>query len=285
MICTRLAGGLGNQLFQFAAALALRGSQGSKVYLGTQGLSRYKVKRAFDMACLVELPSWCLTDAQPPAWAGIVNTLMAARVGRLLPYGGVSDRNFRQVLATTGKRGHNSTLWLDGYFQQGWEWPAFEATLAAIISMLRTDLPALAPPATDCVIHVRGADFLASAVHRVVDANYYIRAVEALQARSPGVKTAWVITDDHDHAAPMLAQLSRAHPAIEFEFSPRNPSSWMQDFMLMRQARSRIIGNSTFSWWAAALDPGHAVTVTPSQWMSGVPRDLFLPWEIPLPVA
>ena len=285
MIFTRLAGGLGNQLFQFAAALALSGTQNNAVYLGTQSLSRYKMKRAFDMARLVELPVWCLTDAQATNLSVLADTLMALRIGRLLPNAGVSDRNFGKVLAAKGMSSHARALWLDGYFQQGWDWSAFEAPLAAIASMLRDDLPIPSPIAADCVMHVRGGDFLASAVHRVVDASYYIRAVEALHTGSPGIKTVLLITDDREHAGVVLEQLTAVYPKIQFEFSPDAHSDWLQDFMLLRHARSRIIGNSTFSWWAAALDPGRAWTVTPCQWISGVQRDLFLPWEMALPVS
>jgi len=282
MIFTRLAGGLGNQLFQFAATLALRGAQRNAVYLGTHSLSRYTVKRAFDMARLVELPAWCLTDVQRTTDTAFACRLMALRIGRLLPYAGVSDRNFSKVLAAGGHSGYARPLWLDGYFQQGWDWHTFEAPMAQIASMLRADLPPPPPMAADCMIHVRGGDFLASPLLRVVDARYYIRAIEVLHEGAPGIKTACVITDDREHASAILEQLAAVYPTIQFEFAPGNHSDWLQDFMLLRHARSRIIGNSTFSWWAAALDPSRAVTVTPSQWSNGVRRDLFLPWEISL---
>ncbi len=289
MIFTRLAGGLGNQLFQFAAALALRGSQSNAVYLGAQSLNRYKVKRGFDMASLVELPAWCLTDGQRTTHSALADRLMAMRIGRLFPYFGVGDRNFSKVLTAGGRCGYVRSLWLDGYFQQGWDWRAFEGSLAAIASMLRADLAFPPPISADCMIHVRGGDFLASPLFRVVDAHYYIRAFEMLYRGSLGIKTACVITDDREYASSILENLAAVYPTIQFELAPGHHSGWLQDFMLLRHARSRIIGNSTFSWWAAALDPGRAVTVTPACWTNGVRRDLFLPWELslslePLPI-
>ncbi|MEI7967424.1 MAG: alpha-1,2-fucosyltransferase [Betaproteobacteria bacterium] len=284
-IFARLAGGLGNQLFQFAAAIALRGDQSDAVYLGTASLNRYRVKRAFDMARLLELPSWCVTDERLQPYTAIATRLMAIRIGRLLPFGGISDRNFQKALAARKRNGGSRTLWLDGYFQQGWDWPTFRTPLELISSMQRRDLPVPAPLAADCVIHMRGADFLASAVHCVVDANYYIRAMDTARTRLPEIKTARVVTDDRDYAAAMLSRISAAHPAIHFEFSSDKHTTWLQDFMLMRQARSRIVGNSTFSWWAAALDSNRALTVSPTHWTRGVPRDLFLPWEVSLPVG
>lgn len=282
MIFTRFAGGLGNQLFQFAAALALRGTQGNSLYLGTESLNHYKVKRTFDLARLVSLPVWCLSDGQSRLYSAMANHLMTLRVGRVLPYFGVNDRNFKRVLAVRGLIGQPKTIWLDGYFQYGWEWRFFQSSLATIKSMLRIDLPTPNSNAPDCVIHVRGSDFLGSELHRVVDGAYYVRAFEVLQGYLPQVNTASVITDDQAYAVAIINKLSKAYPAIQFNLTSLYNADWLYDFMLLRNARSRIIGNSSFSWWAAALDPDQAITVTPSRWLKGVSRDLFLPWEIPL---
>ncbi len=284
MICIRLAGGLGNQLFQFAAAIALRGTLDSNLYLGTQSLGRYKVKRGFDLERIVDFPAWCLTNVHPPTYARIADCLMAVRIGRFLPFIGVNDRNFGQMLNTGAQSSYVQLLWLDGYFQQGWIWPFFETSLAKINAMLCDDFNSPVENGFDCLIHIRGSDFLANTVHSVADISYYMRAINALQANSRKIKSVLVITDDRNYAEKILEHLTAAYPSIQFEFSSDSHPDWLQDFMRLRSAKSRIIGNSSFSWWAAALDSNRAITVTPSQWMVGVPRDLFLPWEISLSV-
>jgi hypothetical protein len=107
-----------------------------------------------------------------------------------------------------------------------------------------------------------------------------MQAFEVLQSHSARINTAWVITDERAYAVSILKKLSKVYPEIQFDLAPTQNSDWLQDFVLLRHARSRIIGNSSFSWWAAALDPARAITVTPSSWINGVPRDLFLPWEM-----
>ena len=47
MIQTRLAGGLGNQLFQFAASIAISKIYNSEIFLYTEGLKKYAVHRDF----------------------------------------------------------------------------------------------------------------------------------------------------------------------------------------------------------------------------------------------
>lgn len=284
MIFTRLAGGLGNQLFQLAAALALRKQCGGQVFLGTDSLMRYKVARSFDLVRLLQLPSGCLVQPDAPSWAGAAERLMALRLGRLLPWAGVNDRNFARTLARTMARRSARTLWLDGYFQQDWGWPEFAEVHAELMRMQRTDLPAPPRPMPDCTIHVRGGDFLGSDVHRVVDAAYYGRALTLLLNQRPATRSVWIVTDDKAHAAGVRSALAAAHPGLDIAWAPEGPGGWLHDFVLLRGSATRILGNSTFSWWAAALDEQRGLTLAPTQWLRGVPRSLYLPWETAVPV-
>ena len=284
MIFTRLAGGLGNQLFQLAAALALRESCGGRVFLGTDSLRRYKVARSFDLARLLQLPSCCLVQPNAPSWAAAAERMMALRLGRLLPAAGVNDRNFAHTLARAKASRGARTLWLDGYFQQGWGWPEFVEVHAALLPLQRAGLPAPPLHMPDCTIHVRGGDFLGSDVHRVVDAAYYSRALGQLLDQRPATRSVWIVTDDKAHATAVRSALTTTHPALDISWAPDGPGGWLHDFALLRGATTRILGNSTFSWWAAALDSERGLTLTPTEWMRGVPRSLYLPWEITVQV-
>jgi hypothetical protein len=82
----------------------------------------------------------------------------------------------------------------------------------------------------------------------------------------------------------VLDALARAHPDVDLAFGTHATGGWLGDFALLRRAPARILGNSTFSWWAAALDGHHSLTLSPNQWTRGVPRRLFLPWEAVVPV-
>jgi hypothetical protein len=284
MIFTRLAGGLGNQLFQLSASLALQESCGGKVFLGTESLRRYKVARDFDLARLLKLPDFCLAEPNAPGWAGAAERLMALRLGRLLPTVGVNDRNFALTLARTSAARTARNLWLDGYFQQGWAWPEFAPVLASMVAMQRDDMPAPPWPMPDCTVHVRGGDFLASEVHHVVDPAFYCRAMGMLLHEHPNTGTVWIVTDDKSHASAVRSALSAAYAQLDVAWAPEGPGGWMHDFALLREASTRILGNSTFSWWAAALDRRQGRTFTPSQWARGVPRSLYLRWEMAVPV-
>ena len=288
MIYTRLAGGLGNQLFQFAASLALRGESGAEVLLCTDGLRRYNVKRNFDLLRILHLPDGCHTDASEPVLNMLEASLLRLRIGRLLPKYGVNDRNFKRQLTCQTSGEARQPLWLDGYFQHGWLPPSFENVHEEMRSLLREDLPISRAWDAECVIHIRGGDFLTSEEHRVTSVDYYLLALAKLRASMPSLQLITVVTDDAVYAEIIVDCLRRAQHDLKFTLAPAPDSAagaeWLQDFVLLRDARTRIIGNSSFAWWAAALDLRRATTVSPSRWTKGVIRDLFLPWEIDIPI-
>ena len=283
MIYTRLAGGLGNQLFQYAATLALRGESKGSVLLSTDGLRRYQVKRNFDLMQLLHLPDGFHTDMPGDIPGQLASALLRWRIGRLLPNHGVNDRNFAEHLALLRSGMVRQPLWLDGYFQHGWQTQMFEIVRARMSAALRNDLPTSRVSDAAAVVHIRGGDFLASEVHCVVDTGYYVEALAMLRARLPSLVSVTVVTDDIAYAAPIIDCMARAQPDLALSLAPppnaAAGAAWLQDFVLLRDARARIIGNSSFAWWAAALDAERALTVAPNKWTRGVLRDLFLPWE------
>jgi hypothetical protein len=125
---------------------------------------------------------------------------------------------------------------------------------------------------------------LGSEVHRVVDFAYYSLALDLLLVQRPATRSVWIVTDDRAHAAAVRFELANSHPELDIGWAPNGPGNWLHDFALLRSASSRVLGNSTFSWWAAALDTQRAPTWAPTQWMRGVPRSLYLPWETAVPV-
>jgi len=276
MIHVRLAGGLGNQLFQLAAACALRGAAHRPVTLGTAALGRYQVRREPMLAAVMALPATVRMDAAGSHMAQLAHRL---RLGRFLPVWGVSDRNFARALRSAGRSG---PILLDGYFQSGWNTAQFEVVRQLMRGWLH-DEPGIRPADADCVMHVRGGDFLTSPHTHVLEVDYYRRAIDALR-ESHGVRTVQVLTDDLPYAATVCDTIGPQLPGVRLAL-PHQPGSMRGDFTQLRTARSRVLGNSTFCWWAAALDTREAPTLSPERWSSRERRNLVLRWEQTLPAA
>lgn len=274
MIVLRLAGGLGNQLFQvMAGVLDARRSQRRLVVL-TGALSGYAAARQPDVLNLVSSP-FLVTSGEMQVPAHVSWLALRGRAGRWLAGAVLNDRNFPGALGNGSWAG--GWRFLDGYFQRGWN----QALLDEALSAVQMDTRAMKAPVSesarwDCVVHIRGGDFLHLRSHAIVDIDYYSRCLEL--AKADGCRSFGVVTDDRSHAQALLRTLSARHGDLTLQLAPDRCSA-LDDFATLRAARARIIGNSTFAWWASACDPQRATTWAPDCFVRGLQRDFALPWE------
>lgn len=284
MICTRLAGGLGNQIFQWAAAAALRDEADTRLIFDIRSLSQYKAVRELELRRFFAMPDWFVTSQEAGSHGALVSQLMRGRIGRLVPGLGINDRNFAHHLQARRQRGRSGAMMvLDGYFQRDWPWADFDAVRRDLAARLRAPAQPSGPATEfDCLLHIRGGDFLTSEHSKVVDREFYIRGLALLRERA-SIASVYVVTDDAPYAKQALDGVAQRVPGLRLHI-PEQRGDMLDDFMNIRNARSRVIGNSTFSWWAAALDPQQAITVGPRQWNRGLDRNLLLPWETVLEV-
>lgn len=279
MIHLRLAGGLGNQLFQLAAATNLSKQTGIPISVLCGGLKNYESIRQADVICLIDLKK---LNAESHASNPLLTWMsVSARAGRIFPFFGINDRNFARTL--TLSRAWNQIFLLDGYFQKQWQWQQFSPVLSYIYEAMYEKWKLTVQPDGDCLIHVRGGDFLNSSEHQVITNQYYTDALRVLQEKYSVRKTV-VITDDSAHAKRILNLAMVDHPNVKFSF-PAGSSNPINDFVLLSNAPCRIIGNSTFAWWATVLDPRQGVTVSPRSFLRGQPRFVSAPWELMLSVG
>jgi hypothetical protein len=279
MIRVRLAGGLGNQLFQLAAATALSMRSDMRVQILTAGLRDYKTARQPDIIRLVDLDSLNVEHGLTHSLIGWAS--VSARAGRFLPILGINDRNFADTLEL--HRIGNRPFMLDGYFQHQWRWDQLFPIAMLLRDAMFSRWKTVRKPDADCVVHVRGGDFLRSREHQIVNERYYAEALSALRDRY-NVERVLVVTDDSVHANRVLECARTAHPKIEFRLADR-ASDPLEDFATLVRGPRRVIGNSTFSWWASTLDPQHGTTVSPNRFVRDQLRHAVAPWELTLSTA
>ncbi len=292
VICAQLNGGLGNQLFQYAAGRALAVHADADFFVWPKMSGRL----AHAGFALSEFGIDCpLLPARASKVADLVSRGRRAfrRVrGKPAPKipvgwsGGVYvEREFVFDQALKDLRGN---WFLIGYFQS-------ERYFAPIADVLRSDILAavshapVAPQILDMAgnavsVHVRcgdyGSDPAAAAAHGMLDIAYYDRARDRLKAAT-GARRFLVFSDDLPAARDRLSHWDDA------EFV--DGGSRDGDFRLMAACRHHIIANSTFSWWSAwAGQHEGGLTIAPHQWFSEQKqrttdiRDLFPPGWIQL---
>ena len=260
-VTVAIRGGLGNQMFQYAAARALAARCDAGLVLD---LSFYNDRRhrRFEL------------DAFPIEIAGVTgegSNGIGRRLSRWIggERGGAVYRepHFHYDPAFEAL---TTPVRLEGYFPS----PRYFAGYEAII---RHDL---APPAAEDAesrrlapliggddttsLHVRRGDYVSRPkINRLMgtcSTAYY----EAALARTPENGTVFVFSDDIAWAR---ANLPQTRPmTFVGEEAPR---SGLADLWLMTLARHHIIANSSFSWWGAWLAQRQdGVTIAPTPWFA-----------------
>lgn len=277
LVVARLSGGLGNQMFQYAAgrALALRQQAAFRVDVAGCGVHRgYELSKVFRIdpalasaADLRGLLGW----RRRRKVQRVLAHLPAARLrGAYVP-----EPHFRHWPGLQRLRG---SAYLDGYWQSEAYFADAEACIRSDFAFrhalrgANAEVAAMIDAADAPVsIHVRRGDYVAdpraARIHGTGDPAYYGRALALLSARLPSAPRCFVFSDDPGWAR---AHLALPDSTVHVEHNRGDDSHF--DLQLMARCRHHVIANSSFSWWGAWLDPFDAkIVVAPARWFRAGP--------------
>jgi hypothetical protein len=286
VVITRLWGGLGNQLFQVAAGLALGAVRGARVVVDRRLIDTDDVRSFalddWDLPVtyevprrLAEVPLGSRMLSHAPDLATLGPPLQRVRLG----WGRTLTHVVEQPDSTTADplAVEELPVVLSGYWQQ-WR------TAVAARDVLRAAVLALPVSATVRAeaerlreervisVHVRRTDYVvqAAAIHGAVDAGY-VRDAVALVRRSVGERPVRVFSDD-------LAWCREHLAGIPDLTVPEAPGTTDEDLHLMTHCGGHVIANSSFSWWGALLAESGCVAA-PTPWFRDSARraDALLP--------
>ena len=278
MVITRLAGGLGNQFFQYAAGRALAHRHGvdlqldTTFYSGRQGGDRVKSFRRDYL-----LSGFAIKAKEAPASRDPLNRLLAitGRVGLARAYNALRPR----ILPFLYREPHfhydpaieqmPANTYLHGYWQT-------ERYFLQIADLVREEIqpkdPAIAVEARKRVqslrnegpvvsLHVRRGDLLVpgNTTARAPFRPEYIANARAMFGQNA---TFLVFSDDIAWCRANIVgdNVAYAEGADEIE-----------DFVTMTHCDHNVITSSTFSWWAAWLNPNpEKIVVAPNEWFGAM---------------
>lgn len=291
-----LTGGLGNQLFQLSAALS---SYDGEIRL-VQDLGRPRKNSDGNPEIeSFELPSRVVFTTSPKRGVFISQKLIGINLRSnvatkkyepllLRPYRWAANvflslmsRELVFVRVANGvgfsraKRA-NKRSFLVGYFQS-YRYLSENAELLPLIQKnptpLFTQLVA-EYKSYDLAIHLRVGDYKNEPLIGILGKEYYVNALKALNLKSN--PTVVVFTDSPEEVPNYLP----IEILTDVKIAPTNLSS-AETLVLMSTFDKLIIGNSTFSWWAASSGQSarKKVIVAPSPWFIGQenPIDLIPP--------
>lgn len=265
------AGGLGNQLFHWAAGWSLARAKGVRLVADT-------VHYVCPLARSWELDSFD---------SGIDATTSSSRReqrlrNRLASLPGatrwfVTDRSSR--VSPPASR-ISSRARLRGYFQNASFFAAYAEDIRERVRTISHPSPWFLETAARLKgmesfigIHVRRGDYIHLPQHGVLPHSYYKAAVEQLVPDAPPGTPVIVTTDEPNE----LLWVSGLAPGSRCEILRPPPESRpIESLILLSMARYLVTANSTWSWWAGFV--GNAQTVCyPNPWF----RDAGLVWPEP----
>ena len=125
-------------------------------------------------------------------------------------------------------------------------------------------------------LHIRRGDYIKyAAQYGLLAEEYYLNAIELLRQAGQQWDEVFVFSDEPESVERECPGLARFAPRY---IVPPPGTHSAESLDLMSRSASLVIGNSTFSWWAANFAEG-ATIVRPSRYFKGMddPADLFPP--------
>jgi len=278
MIIVKLMGGLGNQMFQYAAArhLSIIHKVPVKIdisFLQTDPKGAYS-KRNFELNCFNIMGDFA-NEKETKSYLKIKQSRISRNLNERFPF------LFNKFHGKEKGHGYDECFikfpvntYLDGFWQSEKYFKPIENILRREFTF-KTPLSGInfqiAQNINECEsigIHIRRTDYIINSqvlnFHGICDLNYYQEAINIISQKTSHPHL-FVFSDDPEwvktNFKTNLPLVCVDHNSISDKGS--------EDMRLMSLCKHQIIANSSFSWWAAWLNINqNKIVVAPSKWFN-----------------
>ncbi len=288
MIIVKLTGGLGNQMFQYAAGRRLAEKHSTILKLDVSGFEVYKLHR-YSLHCFHIWEYLATRNEVEQIMSGSSNH--GSSIGKLIKWQ-------RKLMEKLSRKSSNSphyitekyfqfdpnllnapnSVILDGYWQS-------EKYFTDIKDILRREFVVKYPVdplsqqfatkiqnSNAVSLHVRRADYvqdqLTNQIHGTCDQNYYNQCIQHIAERV--INPHFFIFSDEPAWARENLNLPFPKTIVDCNDASRN----YEDLRLMSLCQHHIIANSSFSWWGAWLNNSpQKIVCAPKQWFKDTSRN------------
>ncbi len=261
MIISEIMGGLGNQLFQYAAARTVAMNNNSILKLDlswyNNSNSRPYLLNAFNTS---------------PIEASIneIKHLKEITIKKLLQKFILKNNNYKYIDKSTGfdKKFEfiQNNTYMSGYYQSEKYFTSIEHIirkefcLKKPISTRYNDVVSKIQTHNSISLHIRRGDY--HAINNILSLNYYYSAIEIMGNLLNKQLLLIAFSDDIDWAK---KNLFVNYPIIFIDGG--NDFDSYEEMYLMSICKHNIIANSSFSWWGAWLNNNpQKIVIAPATW-------------------
>jgi hypothetical protein len=281
MVISHIIGGIGNQMFQYAAGRSLSLKYDQQLLLDLSDFTNYRLHHGFELSRVFNVMA-------KSAEASTIDEMLAWRANPLIkkilrrpqfvwlrgnkfvvePHFNYWPSLFNRV----------DDCYLYGYWQSERYFKPFESvirkdfTFREPLAGRNSELASEIAQTQSVSLHVRRGDYLSDSktgtIMNVCSLEYYRNAISYIAERVER-PVFYIFSDD---LAWVRQNLSMAFPCIYVDHN-RGAESY-RDMQLMSLCRNQIIANSSFSWWGAWLNSNsEKLVVAPWNWFRNGTND------------
>lgn len=273
MIISHINGGLGNQMFQYAAGRTLAELNNTVLKLDVSAFDGYRL-RSFD---LLNFDTEIMFATKQEVSSLLPANDFEKAFQYVLPLKKRSYHRERSFSFNEKLLKYGANVYLKGYFQS-------EKYFSPIKSIIRKDfllknkiinhleeLSFSLRTVNSVSVHVRRGDFSddpqIAEYHGTLDKNYYKSTINLISSRIAN-PVFYFFSDDINWVMKNLAIPGAVY------ISDSITKNHYEDLYLMSKCKHNIIANSSFSWWGAWLNNNpDKIVIAPQRWFNKGPKD------------
>lgn len=269
MITTKLSGGLGNQMFQYATGYVTAQKKNEELILDISNYNNHSKRdtlRQFELLKFFNISYTKTIHIQTPFLIHFYQKIK----NKLLP---INPYEFNINVFKKNK--------LNGYFQNEKYFKKYRKDLSIEFTLKKQSNIFKETKNTikfteSIAMHIRRGDYVTNSFandhHGVLLFSYYEKAYETLTNNVKKSCTLFVFSDD----------ISWCKEHVKFQsditFVSCKELSSAEELILMSLCTHNIIANSTFSWWAAWLNQNrNKIVIAPKNWTKNVNSNDIIP--------
>ena len=273
MIITNIIGGLGNQMFQYAAARHLSLKLASDLKVDISDFSGYKLHQGFELDRLFNIDAKLALDEDINNIIGVQKYNLMRRILRKSHFKFLRHKNYivePHFNYWDGVNYLNDNSYLDGYWQSeryfgdNADKIRAEFTFKIPFSKTNNEIAAHILQLNAISLHVRRGDYVTNPKNAYIgfcSLDYYKAAINQMMNKIKD-PVFFVFSDDIEWVKNNLLFASQA----VFVDHNKNTESY-NDMRLMSLCKHHIIANSSFSWWGAWLNANpKKLVIAPKNW-------------------
>ncbi len=274
MIVSRILGGLGNQMFQYAAGSAIAFKHNQLLLLDLKDFDGYPLHNGFELDRIfnVEYREVTFHELKKLLWIANFSYLIRIFKHRFLkpikPRVFIVESSF--IDSSEFNKVQNDS-YLYGYWQNERYFKSIESLIRLHFSFklplsgLNSELASSIQIGSSVSVHIRRGDYLSdkktAALMSVCTSDYYAKAISLIAGKVKQPKF-YIFSDDIDW---VKQNIPIKYPCVYVNHN-HGIESYI-DMQLMSLCRHNIIANSSFSWWGAWLNKNpEKIVCAPKSW-------------------